>query len=111
MNPGGIERALRDRSDGCTLAVRVQPGAKRTGITGTYSDGEQTALKIALQAAPIEGRANDALLAFLAQALGLPKTSVEILSGQSSRSKVCFLRAVSAVQAASLLEKLLTKPF
>jgi hypothetical protein len=51
---------LRDHPDGCTLMIRVQPGAKKTAITGIYGQGEHAALKIAVQAPPIEGRANEA---------------------------------------------------
>jgi uncharacterized protein len=86
---------LRETAEGCTLAVRVQPGAKRTAILGVYGEGEQTQLKIALQAPPVDGRANEALIEFLAQLAGVPKSSVTILSGQSSRSKVCAIKAMT----------------
>ena len=50
-----------------TLAVRAQPGAKKTAITGVYGEGESAQLKIAVHAPPVEGRANSALVAFLAE--------------------------------------------
>ena len=90
MNSGTI----RDHAAGCTLSVRVQPGAKKTAILGVYGEGEHAALKIAVQAPPIEGRANEALIAFLAKTFGIPKSSVELLSGESSRSKVFLLKDV-----------------
>jgi uncharacterized protein len=85
---------LRETAAGVTLAVRAQPGAKRTAIVGIYGEGESVQLKIAVQAPPIESRANDALTAFLAQTLAIPKSSIELLSGELSRSKVFLLRGV-----------------
>ena len=86
---------LRAAADGVTLAVRAQPGAKKTAITGVYGEGAAAQLKIAVQAPPVEGRANSALVAFLAEKFGLPKSSVESISGELSRSKVFLLRGVT----------------
>jgi len=86
---------LRQVEGGVTLAVRAQPGAKKTAIIGVYGEGEESQLKIAVQAPPIEGRANEALIAFLAEKFRLPKRSVELVSGELSRSKVFLLRGVS----------------
>jgi uncharacterized protein (TIGR00251 family) len=83
---------LREVAGGVTLAVRAQPGAKKTTIVGVYGEGDATQLKIAVQAPPVEGRANEALVAFLAEFFGLPKQSVELLSGALVRSKVFRLR-------------------
>lgn len=85
---------LREVAGGVTLAVRAQPGAKKTAIIGVYGEGEASQLKIAVQAPPIEGRANEALIAFLAETLSVPRKSVELLSGDLSRSKVFLLRGV-----------------
>jgi hypothetical protein len=85
------------------LAVRAQPGAKKTAITGIYGEGAAAQLKITVHAPPIEGRANAALMAFLADAFSLPKNSVEIISGDLSRSKVFLLRGVSLLQAETSL--------
>ncbi len=82
---------LRKHLEGCTLAVRVQPGAKKSAIIGFYGEGSESKIKIALQAPAVEGRANEALVEFLAKAFHLPKSSVRIISGESSRSKVCLL--------------------
>jgi uncharacterized protein (TIGR00251 family) len=89
----GLPAYLRETAEGCTLAVRVQPGAKRTAILGVYGEGEQAQLKIALQAPPVDGRANEALIEFLAQLAGVPKSSVTILTGHSSRTKVYAIKA------------------
>jgi uncharacterized protein len=94
---------LRAIDAGVTLAVRAQPGAKKTAITGIYGEGATAQLKIAVQAPPIEGRANEALIAFLAETFNLPKSFVALVSGELSRSKVFLLRGVTLVGAQSLL--------
>src|ERR1700761_2763716 len=86
---------LRSTTSGITLAVRAQPGAKKTAIIGVYGEGHTAQLKIAVQAPPIEGRANEALIAFLANAFDLPKHSVELVNGNLSRSKVFLLRGTT----------------
>jgi uncharacterized protein (TIGR00251 family) len=88
---------LRAHADGVTLAVRAQPGAKKTAIVGVYGEGAAAQLKIAVQAPPIESRANEALIAFLAMTFSLPKPSVVILSGELNRSKVFLFRGVRLV--------------
>jgi len=90
---------LRGVAGGVTLAVRVQPGAKRTSVTGVYGEGEAAQLKIAVQAPPIEGRANLALIELLADKFGVAKSYVELVSGELSRSKVFLVRGVSLGQA------------
>jgi len=97
---------LRATESGVTLAVRAQPGAKKTAITGVYGEGAAAQLKIAVQAPPVEGRANSALIAFLAETFGLPKSKVEIVSGELSRSKVFLLRGVSLKKAEAILAQL-----
>ena len=94
---------LREVAGGVTLAVRAQPGAKKTAIAGVYGEGDAAQLKIAVQAPPVEGRANEALIAFLAETFGIPKRSVELVSGESSRSKVFWLRGVGLKHAHSKL--------
>jgi uncharacterized protein (TIGR00251 family) len=96
---------LREVAGGVTLAVRAHPGAKKTSIVGVYGEGEATHLKIAVQAPPVEGRANGALVAFLADTFGLPKKSVELLNGELSRSKVFLIRGVTFKEAQLKLSK------
>lgn len=68
------------------LAVRVQPGASRTGAAGaTGIDGAE--LKVRLASPPVDGRANDELIRWLAKELGVPRRAVELVRGQTSRSK------------------------
>ena len=97
---------LRAHEAGVTLAVRAQPGAKKTAITGVYGEGAAAQLKIAVHAPPLEGRANQALIEFLAKTFDLPKGSVELLSGQLSRSKVFFLCGLRLEQAEVILNNL-----
>jgi uncharacterized protein (TIGR00251 family) len=96
---------LRATAGGVTLAVRAQPGAKKTAITGVYGEGATAQLKIAVQAPPIEGRANGALAAFLAETFDLVKNSVELMSGELSRSKVFLLRGVTLERAEAALAR------
>jgi uncharacterized protein (TIGR00251 family) len=97
-------RFLRPTPNGITLAVRAQPGAKKTAIVGLYGDGDSAQLKIAVQAPPIEGRANETLIAFLARAFDLPKSAIELVSGESSRSKAFLLRGLTPERARVLLK-------
>ena len=95
---------LRAVAGGVTLAVRAQPRAKKTAIAGVYGEGTTAQLKIAVQAPPLEGRANEALIAFLAQTFGLPKSAVKLTTGELSRSKVFRLEGVTLARATAVLE-------
>jgi uncharacterized protein len=95
---------LRAVKDGVTLAVRVQPGAKKTAIVGIYGEGATAQLKIAVNAPPIDGRANEALIAFLAEFFSLPRSAIALTSGASSRSKVFLLRGISLAQAEAAIK-------
>jgi uncharacterized protein (TIGR00251 family) len=99
-----IEDYVRDVPDGCTLKVRVQPGAKRTAIAGVYG----SELKIALNAPPVDGRANEALIAFVAENAGLPKARVSLVSGPASRSKMLRITGRSAAEIRASLSPLET---
>jgi uncharacterized protein (TIGR00251 family) len=94
---------LRAVADGVTLAVRAQPGAKKTAIVGVYGEGAAAQLKIAVQAPPVEGKANAALIEFLAEFSGLARNRVEILSGELNRSKVFLLRGLKREDAERLI--------
>jgi uncharacterized protein (TIGR00251 family) len=65
------------------LDLHVQPGAARTEFAGEYGGR----LKLRLAAPPVDGKANEALVAFLAEYYGVPKRNVRILAGASSRRK------------------------
>jgi uncharacterized protein len=94
---------LRAVQDGVTLSVRAQPGAKKTAVVSVYGEGATSQLKIAVQAPPIEGRANEALIKFLAELFSISRSSIELMSGELSRSKVFLLRGVAEQKAHELL--------
>jgi uncharacterized protein (TIGR00251 family) len=77
---------------GITFAVKVHPRAKKNAITGELGD----ALKVSLTTPPVEGRANEACIEFFAKLLKVPRSSVTIASGQSSRNKVLRVAGVTA---------------
>jgi hypothetical protein len=94
-----VSEWYRRNGDVLTLTLHIQPGAKRTEVAGLHGD----ALKIRLAAPPIEGRANEALLKFIAESFAVPLRQVELKQGGQSRHKVV---AVSGSQVApeSLLQ-------
>jgi uncharacterized protein (TIGR00251 family) len=71
------------------LIVHVQPGAKTTSCAGIHGD----ALKIRLAAPPVDGKANQALIAWLAHTLGCPQNRIELIRGQASRRKTLAIDA------------------
>jgi len=85
---------IRDTPQGATFAIRVQPRARKNAIVGAIGD----ALKLALTAPPVEGRANEACIEFLAEFLKVPRSSVTIAAGRSSRNKVIRVRGLSTTQ-------------
>ena len=90
---------VRDTAAGATFQVKVQPRAKKNAITGELGD----ALKLALTAPPVEGRANEACIAFLAEFLNVPRASVTIAAGESSRQKLIRVGGLSAAQVEATL--------
>ncbi len=86
---------LREAGGALILTLHVQPGAKTSEVAGEHGE----ALKIRLAAPPVDGRANAALLAFVAQRLGLAKSAVLLKHGQSARRKVLLLSGVTAAEA------------
>ena len=85
---------IHDSPSGTTFAVKVHPRAKKNAITGVVG----AALKLALTAPPVEGKANEACIEFFARLLKVPRSSVTIAAGQSSRNKVIRVSGVSAQQ-------------
>jgi hypothetical protein len=80
-----------DGSHGVSFAVKVHPRAKKSAITGELGDS----LKVSLTAPPVEGRANQACIEFFAKLLKVPRSSVTIASGQTSRNKIIRVTGVS----------------
>jgi len=83
---------VRAGADSVRFVVRVQPRASRSEIVGLHGD----ALKVRLSAPPVDGAANEALVELVADALGVAKRAVRIVSGQSSRSKTVEVEGVTA---------------
>jgi len=83
---------IHESPSGVTFAVKVHPRARKNAITGELGD----ALKLALTAPPIDGRANDACIEFFANLLKVPRSSVTIASGQSSRQKIVRVVGLTA---------------
>jgi len=85
-----IARAWRREADdgSLTLQIQAQPGARSTAVLGPYGEGSEARLKIALAAAPVDGKANAELRAFLADAFGVAKRNVLLLRGESGRNKL-----------------------
>jgi len=85
---------VRDTPNGATFRVKVHPRSRKNAITGEVGD----ALKLALTSPPVEGRANDACVAFFAELLNVSRSSVTIAAGQSSRNKVLRIAGLTAAQ-------------
>jgi uncharacterized protein len=86
--------------DAATVKLRVTPGARRPGIAGRHGD----AWKVRVSAPPEDGRANDAVLSLLADALGLRRADVELVSGHASRDKKILLHGLAQADAESRLD-------
>jgi uncharacterized protein len=91
---------VQEREKVAVFAVRVQPRASRNEVAGEMGG----ALKIRLQAPAVENRANEELIAFLAQLLKTPKSAVRLLSGERSRTKRVEVRGVTRDQVLKLLQ-------
>lgn len=83
---------LIEKGGAVSFKVRVQPRASRTEIAGEYAD----AIRLRIAAPPVDGKANEECRRFLAKLLGINPSSVEIVSGDSSRDKVIRVRDTSA---------------
>jgi hypothetical protein len=90
---------VKDEPGGAVLAVLVQPRASRTRVVGEH----EGRLKIQLAAPPVDGEANAALVAFLAEALSVRRQDVSVLRGETGRRKVLRVAGVTAARAAAAL--------
>ena len=80
LEPGTLNSAPHS----CRLAIKVIPGASRDEICGWLDE----MLKVKLSAPPVDGRANDALVEFLAETLGLPRRAIVLVRGETARQKL-----------------------
>jgi uncharacterized protein (TIGR00251 family) len=91
--------ALRAVPGGTRIAIRVQPRASRTELVGLHGD----ALRIRLAAPPVDGAANEALVRFLAERLGVPRPAVELVAGHTGRAKIVLVHGLTPSQARQAL--------
>ena len=95
----GMNTWIRQTPEGdVVLTLHIQPGAKRTEFSGRYGE----AMKIRLAAPPVDGKANMALCAFLADFCNVSKSAVTLLSGEASRAKRVSIKSISATVLARL---------
>ena len=94
---------IHDTPAGATFQVKVHPRARKSAITGVVGD----ALNLALTAPPVEGRANEACVKFLAEFLNVPRSSVTIAAGESSRQKLIRVAGLRAAQVEDKLRAVL----
>jgi uncharacterized protein len=95
----GFSSFVQDVADGCTLSVRVHPGARRNDVSGLHAG----AVKVSITAPPTDGRANEALIEFLAELLHVSQARIAILSGTSSRIKLLRITGKSAAEVQAAL--------
>ncbi len=91
---------IRDTAQGATFAVKVHPRARKNTIAGVIGD----ALKLALTAPPVAGEANEACVIFLAEVLGVSRSSITIVAGETGRQKVIRVAGLSAAEVQRRLQ-------
>jgi hypothetical protein len=91
---------FRSSTQGVTFTVKVTPRAARTQIEGW----RENLLKVRLHAPPVDGKANTALIALLAETLKIPKGNIEIIGGETSRQKVICVKGLSTQDIQHRLE-------
>ncbi|HEX9795463.1 MAG TPA: DUF167 domain-containing protein [Anaerolineales bacterium] len=92
---------LHDGKQGAALTIRVTPRARRTEIGGVLADGT---VRIRVQQPPVEGKANEALIAFLADLLGVRKNRIEILAGEHGLDKIVAILDLNADEVEKRIE-------
>jgi uncharacterized protein len=94
---------ITENAKGISFSVRVHPRAKQDGLTGVIGD----ALKLALTSPPAGGKANDACIAFFAKFFAVPRSSVTIAAGQTSRNKVIRVEGLTKERTEELLSRVI----
>lgn len=95
---------ILESAKGISFAVKVHPRARKNAITGTVGN----ALKLALTAPPVEGKANQAVIEFFSDLFQIPRSSVTIASGETSRNKVVRVSGISRAAVEQRLNGALT---
>jgi uncharacterized protein len=99
MSPDELSLIISEKTDGCLLKCWIQPRSSRSTIVGIHDNS----LKIALTSPPVDGKANKELLKFLAKYFKLPKSSIQLVAGESSRNKTILL---SGLDKDNIIQKL-----
>ena len=95
---------IQESAKGISFAVKVHPRARKNAITGVIGD----ALKLSITAAPVEGKANQAVIEFFADLFAIPRSSVTIASGETSRNKVVRISGLNRMMVEQRLSETLT---
>ena len=90
----------KETSEGVILSVKAQPGARKDEIAGEWANS----LKVRVTAPPEKGRANEAIVRLLAEKLGLKKSAIRVISGETSRDKRVLIQGISHLELNTLLE-------
>ena len=90
---------VRDTAQGAQFALRVQPRASRNAFAGVMGD----AIKVAITAPPVDGKANQAVIEYLAEVFRIAKSNVVIVSGETGRNKLIAVRGMTAEQVRTKL--------
>ena len=85
---------IRETTKGVLLPVRAVPRASKNEIQGVHGD----ALKVRLQAPPVEGKANQALIRFLSEALDISRSQISIAAGETGRNKAVLITGISKIE-------------
>lgn len=91
---------IKETDRGVLLSLFVQPRASKNEIVGLHNG----ALKIRVTAAPVDGKANEGIIEFLAKIFGIPKRQVEILKGETGRNKTALLIGISKADVQNILK-------
>ncbi len=97
---------IQGQADGVLLRLHLQPGARKTEVVGLHGD----CLKVRIHAPPVEGKANEELVRFLAAILGYPKSAICIVAGENSRQKRILVVQASAGEVPDMVSKLSPEP-
>ena len=98
--------AITEHAEGSILSVKAQPGARQAGVLGEQAG----ALKLAITAPPDQGRANKALVELLRDVLGVKRSQVALLSGETSRVKRFLIRGLTPAELQERVAALLAEP-
>ncbi|MEZ4814878.1 MAG: DUF167 domain-containing protein [Bdellovibrionota bacterium] len=98
------KEAIRTLDNGLILELRITPGSSKNQILGYYGEKQ---IKVAIKSPPVDGKANDALLIFLSKIFSVSKKNVELISGDTSRTKKVFIHG-KPQELCALLEQYLS---